>query len=94
MQRPLLLIARSYFSYVALRFAQHSRVNHRRVGTVNMIDRFQYNMGIPAEGIELYCPGGYHPTHLNDLLKDGQYQILHKLGFGSFATVWLARDHR
>jgi hypothetical protein len=94
MRRLSLSIARSYFSDVSLRFSQPYRVNHRRVGTLKMIDRFQYNYDVPAEDIEFYCPGGYHPTHLNDLLKGGQYQILHKLGFGSFATVWLARDNR
>ena len=59
-----------------------------------MIDQFEYILGVPAEEIERYCPGGYHPVHLNDLLNDGQYEVLHKLGFGSFATVWLARDNR
>ena len=59
-----------------------------------MIDQSQYDIGVPAEALEQYCPGGYHPIHLKDLLKDGQYEVLHKLGFGSFATVWLARDNQ
>ncbi|KAF8246148.1 kinase-like protein [Wilcoxina mikolae CBS 423.85] len=54
--------------------------------------RFLYNVGVPAEAIERYCPGGYHPVYLNDRLKEGRYQILNKLGFGAFSTVWLARD--
>lgn len=57
-----------------------------------MIDRFQYNIGVPAEDLAKYCHGGYHPVHLNDLLCDGRYRILDKLGFESFSTVWLARD--
>ncbi|KAM6481756.1 kinase-like domain-containing protein [Trichoderma sp. SZMC 28011] len=57
-----------------------------------MIDHLQYNIGVPAEELAKYCHGGYHPVHLNDLLCDGRYRILDKLGFGSFATVWLARD--
>ncbi|KAL6820184.1 kinase-like domain-containing protein [Trichoderma sp. SZMC 28015] len=57
-----------------------------------MIDHLQYNIGVPAEELAKYCHGGYHPVHLNDLLCDGRYQILDKLGFGSFSTVWLARD--
>ncbi|KAH7369552.1 hypothetical protein BKA65DRAFT_353244, partial [Rhexocercosporidium sp. MPI-PUGE-AT-0058] len=36
--------------------------------------------------------GGYHPILLNDVVKDGQYTIIHKLGHGGFATVWLAQD--
>ena len=59
-----------------------------------MIDRSQYSVGVPAEQLEQYCQGGYHPIHLNDFLEQGRYEILHKLGFGSFSTVWLARDHQ
>ncbi len=39
-----------------------------------------------------YRPGGFHPVHLNDIFKKGRYTVLHKLGHGGFATVWLARD--
>ncbi|KAK3942337.1 kinase-like domain-containing protein [Diplogelasinospora grovesii] len=60
--------------------------------TPKMIDHLQYTAGVPAEDISRYGPGGYHPIHLGDLLKDGRYRIRDKLGFGSFSTVWLARD--
>ena len=53
---------------------------------------FDYILEVPAENIEQYTPGGYHPVHLGDCFNDGRYQIINKLGFGSFATVWLARD--
>lgn len=49
---------------------------------------------IDAEPLQRYKPGGYHPTHLGDSLKSGRYQILHKIGWGGYATVWLAKDHR
>ncbi|GJJ11473.1 hypothetical protein Clacol_005706 [Clathrus columnatus] len=39
-----------------------------------------------------YCPGGFHPVHLNDTFKNGQYRVVHKLGYGSFGTVWLVHD--
>lgn len=45
-----------------------------------------------AERIEDYCYGGFHPVHLDDTFADGRYQILHKLGYGGLATVWLGRD--
>jgi len=46
----------------------------------------------PAENIERYCPGGYHPFYISDRLNEGCYQILNKLGFSfsSFSTIWLA----
>ena len=57
-----------------------------------MIDRRDYIGGVPAEDLTRYCPGRYHPVHLGDSFNDGRYEILHKLGFGAFSTVWLARD--
>ncbi|KAI2615149.1 serine protein kinase [Hypoxylon sp. NC1633] len=52
------------------------------------------DMTTPCEWIEDYRPGGYHPVHLGDVFKNGQYKILRKLGEGSYSTVWLARDLR
>lgn len=50
-----------------------------------------YSCTIPAEPLHRYRPGGYHPVHLGDSLKDGRYQIIHKLGFGGYSTVWTAK---
>lgn len=44
------------------------------------------------ENLEEYRHGGYHPLCINDELNHGQYQVVHKLGFGSHSTVWLAQD--
>ena len=44
------------------------------------------------EDPEKYRPGGYHPVLIHDLLSDGRYEVLHKIGHGGFATVWLAWD--
>jgi len=45
------------------------------------------------EDPEQYMAGGLHPVHLGDLLgNSNQYKVIHKLGSGGFATVWLCRD--
>ncbi|XP_073498869.1 SRSF protein kinase 3-like [Phyllobates terribilis] len=41
----------------------------------------------PAE----YCPGGYHPVETGETLNR-RYQVIHKVGWGYFSTVWLCRD--
>ncbi|KAF3481875.1 uncharacterized protein GIQ15_04634 [Arthroderma uncinatum] len=50
---------------------------------------------VPEDGVEDlegYFPGGYHPTHINDEFCGDRYKIIHKLGYGSYSTVWLAHD--
>ncbi|KAI1428684.1 kinase-like protein [Xylaria sp. FL1777] len=47
---------------------------------------------LPHESLEKYTAGGFHPVNLGDTFRDGRYTIRHKLGFGGFATVWLAHD--
>ena len=51
---------------------------------------FHYS-GPGAEYLDGYRPGGYHPVHLGDVYHE-RYKVLHKLGFGSYSTVWIARD--
>ncbi|KAF8543884.1 kinase-like domain-containing protein [Trichophaea hybrida] len=44
------------------------------------------------EDFDRYRPGGYQPVHLDDKLNNGRYVVEHKLGYGSYATVWLVHD--
>lgn len=45
-----------------------------------------------VENLEDYKPGGFHPVHIGDHLKENRYHIINKLGHGCFSTVWLAED--
>lgn len=51
----------------------------------------EYFCGLDAESLEYHRTAGFHPVHLGDTFKDGRYRVIHKLGHGSFSTVWLAR---
>lgn len=53
-----------------------------------------HDTSYPSEWVETYRPGRLHPVNLGDTFKDGQYRVIRKLGYGSFSTVWLARDTR
>ncbi|KAI9703361.1 MAG: hypothetical protein M1836_007929 [Candelina mexicana] len=45
-----------------------------------------------VENLEAYRSGGYHPVLLDNTYRQNRYRVVHKLGYGSFSTVWLARD--
>lgn len=45
------------------------------------------------EDYEDYCEGGYHPVVVGEKFKEGRYEVLRKLGWGHFSTVWLSRDN-
>jgi len=49
--------------------------------------------GTPSglERIYDYESGGHHPVHLDDLLHE-RCKVIHKLGTGGYANVWLCRD--
>ena len=38
-----------------------------------------------------YCKGGYHPVQIGDQYN-GRYQVIRKMGWGHFSTVWLSWD--
>ncbi|KAM9966468.1 hypothetical protein ACTFIR_006684 [Dictyostelium discoideum] len=43
------------------------------------------------EGTKDYKQGGYHPVRRNDVYGN-RYQVVDKLGWGHFSTVWLCND--
>ena len=56
----------------------------------SMDAKFQWQEDV--EDLEGYHRGGYHPVHVHDQYSDNRHQIIHKLGYGTCSTVWLARD--
>ncbi|KAJ5109338.1 kinase domain-containing protein [Penicillium angulare] len=53
-----------------------------------------YHSQPDVERLEDYIPGGYHPTIIGDTFSNGRYTVIHKLGFGGYSTIWLARDQQ
>ncbi|KAJ5360386.1 hypothetical protein N7517_009577 [Penicillium concentricum] len=67
-------------------------VSFERPGTTtSKKNRAEYDWIEGVERLEEYQPGGYHPIMVGDVLH-GRYKIADKLGFGTYSTVWLARD--
>ena len=44
------------------------------------------------EYLEDYRPGGFLPVSIGDVLAQGRYRVVHKLGFGGASTIWLGRN--
>ncbi|KAK0619505.1 kinase-like domain-containing protein [Immersiella caudata] len=43
------------------------------------------------EGGKAYRPGGLHPVYIGDVYGD-RYEIIDKIGYGRYSTVWLVKD--
>lgn len=82
-----------YASKTTIRMSVVQRFSHMLAGPLK-IDAFTHTCGIDAEPLHRYRIGGYHPVALGDLVNDGRYKVLHKLGWGGYSTVWVARDLR
>lgn len=77
--------------------------SHSLSGSLLIMDGFEKlqklykmtsNVFLNEEDFLAYRLGGFHPVSLGDTLKDGRYKIYHKLGYGGFSTVWVAKDYR
>lgn len=53
---------------------------------------WQYMCAIEAEDPHGYSKGTYFPVELGNVFNGERYHVLHKLGWGAFATIWLAKD--
>jgi hypothetical protein len=45
------------------------------------------------EPIKSYKQGRFYPVRIKNIYNE-RYQVIRKLGYGSFSTVWLANDLR
>lgn len=48
---------------------------------------------IEEETLPTYNPEKFYPVRLGQIFED-RYQIVGKVGYGVFSTVWLARDFK
>lgn len=46
-----------------------------------------------VERLEKYQPGEYHPIMIGDVLQS-RYRVIHKLGYGTYSTIWLCLDYQ
>jgi hypothetical protein len=42
------------------------------------------------EGRAAYRPSGFHPAYIGDVFHD-KYEVLSKIGYGVYSTIWLSR---
>ena len=64
------------------------------LSTVQCLSDDFYFDSFDTEEVTCYVSGGYHPIIIGDHLgptNERHYRIVHKLGWGSNATVWLAQ---
>lgn len=51
----------------------------------------QQEDGDIEEGKDQYRPGGLHPVYIGDVFNE-RYEVLRKIGWGRYSTVWLVKD--
>jgi hypothetical protein len=56
--------------------------------TTKSAPHVEYGYIYGVKNLSDYQRGGYHPVYINHRLAK-RYQMVHKLGYGTFSTVWL-----
>lgn len=84
-------LGRSLFALRRPSYSHRTKTNSSPKGPDNLpLLIYQWQEGV--EDLERYRLGGYHQTHIGDKYLNGRYEVIHKLGYGSYSTVWLAKD--
>lgn len=86
----LMSISRCGVSFGNLLRVGASRIKSALVSSPSIQTRSNYTLS--EENLARYCPGGYHPVRIGDRFSNGKYEVISKLGYGLYSTVWLARD--
>jgi hypothetical protein len=79
----------------ALRFAQNllcrapspARQNLERLAGPHILDSF---LKYEEEKLKWYTPENFYPVRIWEVF-DKRYQVVGKLGYGAYSTVWLCR---
>lgn len=48
---------------------------------------------VEEQALSFYRRKNYYPVKIGEVFN-GRYQVIAKLGYGGYSTVWLARDNR
>ncbi|PNY25056.1 Serine/threonine-protein kinase SRPK [Tolypocladium capitatum] len=54
-------------------------------------DADDYDWHLYEENINRYVPEGFHPVRIGEIYNS-RYEVLRKLGWGEYSTVWLVQD--
>ncbi|KAE8166057.1 kinase-like domain-containing protein [Aspergillus tamarii] len=86
------LIRKAISPYLSRRTSHaFSPSTFKSMSSVMETGRVRYRPIEYVERMEYYEPGGYHPVRIGDYLHN-RYRVVHKLGHGTYSTIWLARD--
>ena len=73
------------------RFLGHCSPSPRRVFSNPNFERITSTCKIEEETFSDYLAARHYPVRIGEVL-DSRYQVVGKLGYGAYSTVWVARD--
>ncbi|KAH6949462.1 kinase-like domain-containing protein [Fusarium avenaceum] len=91
-----IMISKSTRIPARVRSFPSSRFNHLYLTRYHHteMEGLEHRCNIDAEPLHRYKPDGYHPLALGEVLNNGRYKIIHKLGWGGYSTTWAAKDEQ